>query len=61
MPKQRYNGPLEPVGDCCWRIPKSYKAGMRVDGLIYADDRLIELIKSHDRWVEPADELALIK
>ena len=34
-----YHGPLEQVNECCWRIPKSYKEGMRVDGLIYADDR----------------------
>jgi tRNA-splicing ligase RtcB len=46
MPKDTYHGPLERVSDCCWRIPKSYKAGMRVDGLIYANDELIELIKS---------------
>src|SRR6185369_17612587 len=30
---------------CCYRIPKSYKEGMRVDGLIYADERLLEQIK----------------
>ena len=41
-----YTGPLERVSDCCWRIPKSYKPGMRVDGLIYADDRMIEAIRS---------------
>ncbi|MBI2825803.1 MAG: RtcB family protein [Planctomycetia bacterium] len=41
-----YTGPLEQVNDCCWRIPKSYKPGMRVDGLIYADDELIESIRS---------------
>ncbi|MFH1417955.1 MAG: RtcB family protein [Planctomycetota bacterium] len=41
----KYTGPLERVTDYCWRIPKSYKPEMRVDGLIYADDRLIELIK----------------
>ena len=34
-----YQGPLEPAGECRWRIPKSYKRGMRVDGIIYADDR----------------------
>ena len=37
MPTQRYDGPLEKV-HCCWRIPKSYKPGMRVDGLIYANE-----------------------
>jgi tRNA-splicing ligase RtcB len=41
-----YAGPLERVNDCCWRIPKSYKPGMRVDGLIYADDRMIDAIRS---------------
>ena len=46
MPKGAYNGPLERVGDCCWRIPKSYKQGMRVDGLIYADDLLIDQIRN---------------
>src|SRR4051794_12822213 len=40
-----YRGPLERVNDCCYRIPKSYKEGMRVDGLIYADERLLEAIK----------------
>jgi tRNA-splicing ligase RtcB len=45
MAKEAFYGPLERVNDCCWRIPKSYKAGMRVDGLIYADDQMIELIR----------------
>lgn len=46
MPKGNFNGPLEQVNDCCWRIPKSYKQGMRVDGLIYADERLIDQIRN---------------
>ncbi len=45
MPKESYSGPLERISDVCWRIPKSYKAGMRVDGLIFADDQLIESIR----------------
>src|SRR5687768_1017722 len=45
MAKDPYSGPLEQVNDNCWRIPKSYKDGMRVDGLIFADDNLIELIR----------------
>jgi tRNA-splicing ligase RtcB len=45
MSSEGYAGPLERVDECRWRIPRSYKPGMRVDGLIYADDRLIELIK----------------
>ena len=46
MPKGAYSGPLERVSDWCWRIPKSYKPGMHVDGLIFADDYLIEQIRS---------------
>jgi tRNA-splicing ligase RtcB (3'-phosphate/5'-hydroxy nucleic acid ligase) len=45
MSKDAFYGPLERVNDTCWRIPKSYKEGMRVDGLIYADDQMIELIR----------------
>ncbi len=40
-----YRGPLEPAGPCQWRIPKSYRSDMRVDGIIFADERLIEQIK----------------
>src|SRR6266567_8971314 len=45
MAKEAFYGPLERVNDFCWRIPKSYKEGMRVDGLIYADDNMIESIR----------------
>src|SRR5262245_35867751 len=40
-----YTGPLEQVGPCQWRIPKTYRADMRVDGLIFADETLIAQIK----------------
>ncbi len=46
-----YDGPLEKVSPNCWRIPKTYKTGMRVDGLIFADDQLIEQIRQ-----DPAPE-----
>ena len=45
MGKPGFRGDLERVSDCCWRIPRSYKKGMRVDGLIFADDRLISQIR----------------
>lgn len=41
-----YSGPLEQINEFCWRIPKSYKRGMRVDGLIYADESLIDHLRS---------------
>ncbi|GAC1475203.1 MAG: RtcB family protein [Isosphaeraceae bacterium] len=40
-----YTGPLEQVGPCQWRIPRSYRPDMRVDGLIFADETLIDQIK----------------
>ncbi|MGE0610038.1 MAG: RtcB family protein, partial [Pirellulales bacterium] len=46
MSKDGFHGPLQRVNDNLWRIPKSYKPGMRVDGLIYADRHLIDLIRA---------------
>lgn len=46
MPKQGYAGPLERIDDCCWRIPQDYKPGMRVEGRIFADERLMEHIRA---------------
>jgi len=43
--KGGFTGPLEQVAPCQWRIPKSYREDMRVDGLIFADDKLIGQIK----------------
>src|SRR5947208_16635183 len=45
MGKEMYAGPLERVNECCYRIPKGYKPGMRVDGLIFADERLMQQIR----------------
>ncbi len=43
--KKLTNVLLERVDETRWRIPKSYKPSMRVDGLIFADDVLIESIR----------------
>ena len=40
----RWSGKLEKVDEYRWRIPKSYKAGMRVPGLIYADEDMLQHI-----------------
>jgi tRNA-splicing ligase RtcB (3'-phosphate/5'-hydroxy nucleic acid ligase) len=45
MQKQPYNGPLERLDPYCVRIPKSYKSGMNVPGLIFANDKLLEQVK----------------
>jgi len=45
MADKAYTGPLEPAGTCQWRIPRSYKPGMRVDGLIFANEELLAHIR----------------
>ncbi|MBA7660160.1 RNA-splicing ligase RtcB [subsurface metagenome] len=40
----RWGGKLEKIDEYRWRIPMSYKAGMRVPGLIYADEDMIRHI-----------------
>ncbi len=45
MAKDTFTGPLEQVDACCWRIPKSYKQGMLVDGLIFSNEKLMAQLK----------------
>jgi tRNA-splicing ligase RtcB len=40
-----FAGPLEQVSPVTWRVPKSYRPDMRVDGLIFASDALIDAIR----------------
>ncbi|MBE0480465.1 MAG: RtcB family protein [Dehalococcoidia bacterium] len=37
----KWGGPLEKVDDYRWRIPENYRPGMRVPGLIYADEHML--------------------
>jgi tRNA-splicing ligase RtcB len=45
MAKDPFTGVLEQVDATCWRIPKGYKPGMRVDGLIFANEALMAQLK----------------
>ncbi len=54
-----WQGPLEKIDDHRWRIPKSYKAGMRVDGVIYADEKLLKDIR-HDKAAEQVANVAFL-
>ncbi len=40
----RWQGPLNKIDEYRWQIPQSYKAGMRVPGLIYATEKMMEHI-----------------
>jgi len=59
MAKEVFRGPLERINDTSWRIPKSYRPGMRVDGIVYADDALIESIRS-DQALEQVANVAFL-
>jgi tRNA-splicing ligase RtcB len=59
MSKEKYHGPLERIDEVSWRIPKSYRAGMRVDGIVYADDRLIDSIRE-DQALEQVANVAFL-
>ncbi len=41
----RWNGPLDKVDRFRWRIPTSYKPGMRVPGLIYVDEGHLSVLR----------------
>ncbi len=56
---QIWDGPLEKIDDYRWRIPKSYKAGMRVDGIIYADEKLLKDIR-HDKAAEQVANVSFL-
>ena len=51
--------PLEKIDDYRWQISKSYKPGMRVPGLIYADEKLLKDIR-HDKALEQVANVAFL-
>ena len=59
MPREKFTGPLERIDGTTWRIPKSYRAGMRVDGIVFADDELIETIRD-DQALEQVANVAFL-
>lgn len=54
-----WQGPLEKIDDYHWRIPKSYKPGMRVPGIIYADEKLLKDIRQ-DKAAEQVANVAFL-
>ena len=49
--------PLKKIDDYRWEIPQTYKKGMRVPGMIYADEKLLEKIRG-DRSLEQVVNVA---
>ena len=47
--------PLQKIDEYRWRIPKSYMRGMRVDGIVYANEKLLEQAKSEEALQQVAN------
>jgi tRNA-splicing ligase RtcB len=54
-----WQGPLEKLDNYRYRIPKNYKSGMRVPGIIYADEKLLKDIRQ-DRAPEQVANVAFL-
>ncbi|MFA6610572.1 MAG: RtcB family protein [Candidatus Omnitrophota bacterium] len=54
-----WDGQLERIDEYRWRIPKSHKPGMRVDGVIFANERMLETILS-DRAAQQVANVAFL-
>ena len=54
-----WNGPLERIDPWRVRIPREYKAGMRTDGIIFADERLVESLRK-DQAAEQVANVAFL-
>lgn len=53
MPK--WQGPLKKIDDYRWEIPQSYKPGMRVSGLVYADETMLDVIREEQSLEQVAN------
>jgi tRNA-splicing ligase RtcB len=53
--KEAWQGQLEKIDDYRWRIPRSYKEGMRVPGIIYADEKLLKNIRQDQAPLQVAN------
>lgn len=51
MKRKKTEIPLERVDQYTWKIPKGYRSGMRVPGIVLADEDLLEKIK-RDRTLQ---------
>lgn len=56
---EAFAGTLEKVDECCWRIPRRYKAGMRVDGMVFSSDEMIDAVRS-DQALEQVANVAFL-
>jgi len=50
---------LKKIDDYRWLVPKGYKPGMRTDGVVYATERMMEVI-AHDESLEQVANVAFL-
>jgi tRNA-splicing ligase RtcB len=55
----KWEGQLKKIDDFRWEISPSYKQGMRVPGLVYADEKMMETIKQ-DQALEQVANVAFL-
>ena len=55
--REAWQGSLEKIDDYRWRIPTSHDPGMRVPGLIFADEHLLKDIR-HDQAIQQVVNVA---
>jgi tRNA-splicing ligase RtcB len=55
----KWTGQIRKIDDFRWEIPKEYKQGMRVPGLVYADEKMLEAIKE-DQSLEQVANVAFL-
>lgn len=54
-----WSGPVQKIDNYRWRIPRSYKAGMRTDGIVYATERMLDQIKKDESLEQVANVATL--
>jgi len=54
-----FSGPINKISDLVWEIPKTYKKGMRVPARIFANQTLLEKMKT-DKTLEQAANVAFL-
>ncbi len=50
-----WTGPVQKIDDYRWRIPKSYKPGMRTDGVVYATEKMLQQIRKDESLEQVAN------
>jgi tRNA-splicing ligase RtcB len=57
--EKAWSGQVERIDPYRWRIPRSYKPGMRTDGIVYASAKMMEAIRSDNSLEQVANVACL--